>query len=70
VMAARVLGTRLASFAGMLEVVLAALVAWLLLDEGISGAQTVGAAAILAGVATVRWREDRSANLAPEKPGQ
>ncbi|MFC5677703.1 EamA family transporter [Aeromicrobium endophyticum] len=70
VMAARVLGARLASFAGMLEVVLAALVAWLLLDEGISCTQAVGAAAILTGVATVRWREERAVDLTAGRPGQ
>lgn len=57
VQAARLLGSRLASFAGMLEVVLAAVVAWLLLDERISPIQTVGAVAMLTGVLVIRWRE-------------
>jgi drug/metabolite transporter (DMT)-like permease len=59
VWAARLLGARLASFAGMLEVVLAAVVAWLLLDQQVTVTQACGAAAILGGVVVVRWREEQ-----------
>jgi drug/metabolite transporter (DMT)-like permease len=52
--ASEMLGSRLASFAGLLEVVAAALYAWLLLGEGLSIPQLIGGVLILAGIAFVR----------------
>lgn len=50
----RRLGSRLASFAGLTEVVFAALLAWLLLGEAPGPLQLVGGACILLGVVLVR----------------
>ena len=52
--ASEMLGSRLASFAGLLEVVAAALYAWLLLGEGLTVLQLIGGIVILAGIAFVR----------------
>jgi len=52
--ASEMLGSRLASFAGLLEVVAAALYAWLLLGEALTLLQLLGGALILAGIALVR----------------
>jgi len=49
-----IIGSRLASFIGLLEVVFASLLAWLLLGEGLTPLQLVGGALILAGIAAVR----------------
>lgn len=48
------LGSRLASFAGLLEVVFASLFAWVLLGEELSALQLVGGILILGGIAAVR----------------
>lgn len=48
------LGARLMSFVGLLEVVFAAILAWLLLGETITPLQMVGGVAILGGIALVR----------------
>ncbi|KQX05060.1 MULTISPECIES: EamA family transporter [unclassified Leifsonia] len=55
--AAESLGSRLASFAGLLEVVFAALFAWILLGEQLQPLQLVGGALILGGIAAVRASE-------------
>lgn len=55
--AARRLGAKLASFAGLAEVLFAILFAWLLLGQLPTGAQILGGAFILAGVALVRLDE-------------
>jgi drug/metabolite transporter (DMT)-like permease len=52
--ASSMLGSRLASFVGLLEVAAAALWAWLLLDEQLSALQLVGGALIVAGIVAVR----------------
>lgn len=52
--AAEALGSRLASFAALLEVVFAALFAWLLLGEQLTPLQLLGGALILGGIAAVR----------------
>lgn len=52
--ASGMLGSRLASFAGLLEVAAAALYAWLLLGEELTLWQVLGGALILAGIAFVR----------------
>jgi drug/metabolite transporter (DMT)-like permease len=58
--AARMLGARLASFAGLAEVIFAVLVAWLLLGQLPSGVQLAGGALIVAGIALVRLDELRA----------
>jgi drug/metabolite transporter (DMT)-like permease len=52
--ASELLGSRLASFLGLLEVVAATLYAWLLLGERLGLLQLLGGALILAGIAFVR----------------
>lgn len=52
--AAEALGSRLASFVSLLEVVFAALFAWLLLGEQLMPLQLLGGALILGGIAAVR----------------
>ncbi|WP_431246306.1 EamA family transporter [Leifsonia xyli] len=52
--AAELLGSRLASFTGLLEVVAATLYAWLLLGERLDALQLLGGLLILGGIALVR----------------
>jgi drug/metabolite transporter (DMT)-like permease len=52
--ASEILGSRLASFMGLLEVVFAALYAWLLLGQNLSVPQLIGGVLILGGIALVR----------------
>lgn len=52
--ASEMLGSRLASFAGLLEVVAATFFAWLLLGENLTIAQFIGGALILVGIGFVR----------------
>jgi drug/metabolite transporter (DMT)-like permease len=52
--ASGILGSRLASFIALLEVVSASLFAWLLLGEGLTPLQLFGGLLILAGIASVR----------------
>lgn len=52
--AAAALGSRLASFVALLEVVFASLFAWLLLGENLAPLQLLGGALILGGIAAVR----------------
>jgi drug/metabolite transporter (DMT)-like permease len=52
--ASEMLGSRLASFVGLLEVVFGTLYAWLLLGEGLGPLQLGGGLLILAGIALVR----------------
>ncbi|HEY2552136.1 MAG TPA: EamA family transporter [Streptosporangiaceae bacterium] len=63
--AARMLGPRLASFAGLTEVMFAVLFAWLLLGQVPVPVQLAGGALIVAGIAMVRLDELRPA---PELP--
>ena len=66
--ASEILGSRLASFVGLLEVVAAALYAWLLLGENLTLPQLLGGVLILAGIASVR--SERTAALNPAlEPG-
>ena len=65
--ASAILGSRLASFIGLLEVVSASLFAWLILGEKLTPLQFVGGALIVGGIAAVR--SERSAaedDAAPE----
>ncbi|MET9230018.1 EamA family transporter [Lentzea sp. NPDC003310] len=52
--ASGILGSRVASFIALLEVVSASLFAWLLLGEGLSPVQLLGGLLILGGIAAVR----------------
>jgi len=63
--ASEMLGSRLASFLGLLEVVAAALYAWILLGENLTLPQLLGGALILVGIAFVR-SEKTDAELEPE----
>jgi drug/metabolite transporter (DMT)-like permease len=59
--ASQVLGSRLMSFVGMLEVVFASLFAWLLLGEALGPFQLLGGVLILAGIACVRSEKQAAA---------
>jgi drug/metabolite transporter (DMT)-like permease len=58
--AARILGSKLASFVGLTEVLFAVLFAWLFLGQLPTGMQLVGGVLIVAGVALVRVDELRA----------
>lgn len=60
------LGSRLASFIGLLEVVFASLFAWILLGEQLGPVQLLGGALILGGIAAVR--ADRSDQAVAARP--
>ncbi len=66
--ASGVLGSRLASFVGLLEVVSASLFAWLLLGEKLTPLQLVGGVLILGGIAAVR-AENPAAKEVPADRG-
>ena len=55
--AVRLLGSRLASFVGLTEVLFAIVFAWLLLGQGLEATQLAGGALVLAGIALVRLDE-------------
>jgi drug/metabolite transporter (DMT)-like permease len=59
IMAARALGSKLASFVGLTEVLFAVLFAWLLLGQLPTVVQLIGGALIVVGVAMVRIDELR-----------
>lgn len=61
IVATRRLGSRLASFVALLEVVAAILFAWLLLGELPGAVQVVGGLMVLAGIAVVKLGEGRGA---------
>jgi drug/metabolite transporter (DMT)-like permease len=61
--ATEMLGSRLASFAGLLEVIAAALYAWILLGENLSVPQLIGGVLILAGIAFVRAEKRGAATM-------
>jgi drug/metabolite transporter (DMT)-like permease len=63
--ASGILGSRLASFVALLEVVSASVFAWLLLGEGLAPLQLFGGVLILAGIASVR-AERPTAEPVPE----
>jgi drug/metabolite transporter (DMT)-like permease len=63
--ASSMLGSRLMSFVGLLEVVFASMFAWLLLGEALTITQLVGGVLILAGIAFVRSEKDARAELEP-----
>jgi drug/metabolite transporter (DMT)-like permease len=59
IVAARLLGAKVASFVGLTEVLFAVAVAWLLLGQALSAVQLVGGALVVAGIALVRLDEGR-----------
>ncbi|QWT24515.1 DMT family transporter [Subtercola sp. PAMC28395] len=61
--AGEILGSRIASFAGQLEVVAAAVFAWLLLGETLSIPQIIGGALIVAGIVFVRLEKSTAGEL-------
>jgi len=63
--ASGMLGSRLASFAGLLEVIAAAVYAWILLGEGMTLLQLLGGGLILVGIAFVRSEKQVEAELEP-----
>ena len=63
--ASEMLGSRLASFTGLIEVVAATLYAWLLLGEDLSVPQLVGGLLILGGIAFVRSARDSEGASVP-----
>jgi drug/metabolite transporter (DMT)-like permease len=63
--AGRRLGSRLASFVALLEVVAGVLFAWLLLDELPRAVQMIGGLLVLAGVVGVRLGETRTSRRGP-----
>ncbi|MBY8873138.1 DMT family transporter [Micromonospora sp. PLK6-60] len=63
--ATRVLGSRLASFVGLTEVMFAVLIAWLFLAELPTAVQLLGGVLIVAGVALVRLDELRATPARP-----
>ena len=64
--AAEMLGSRVASFAGLLEVVAATFYAWLLLGEKLTVPQLIGGALILVGIGFVRSERTDAAELPVE----
>jgi drug/metabolite transporter (DMT)-like permease len=64
--ASAILGSRLASFIGLLEVVSASLFAWLLLGEKLTPLQLLGGALILGGIAAVRSERPAAPEEEPE----
>jgi drug/metabolite transporter (DMT)-like permease len=67
--ASALLGSRVASFVGLLEVVFASIFAWLLLDERLSLLQLLGGALILGGIAAVRTEpEELPAGAETQEP--
>jgi drug/metabolite transporter (DMT)-like permease len=69
VTAGRLLGSRLASFVALTEVVAGVLWAWLLLDELPRSIQLVGGLLILAGVVSVKAGERAVVTTMPVRPG-
>jgi drug/metabolite transporter (DMT)-like permease len=63
--ASEMLGSRLMSFVGLLEVVFASVYAWLLLGEALTLVQLLGGVLILAGIALVRSEKSADAPLEP-----
>ncbi len=64
--ASELLGSRLSSFMGLLEVVAAALYAWLLLGQNLSIPQLIGGVLILGGIALVRAEKAEKVDVSIE----
>lgn len=65
ILAARMLGAKIASFAGLTEVLFAVGFAWLALGQSLSPVQLAGAALVVAGIALVRADELGEVPVAP-----
>ena len=63
--ASEMLGSRLMSFVGLLEVVFASVFAWLLIGENLSIVQILGGVLILGGIALVRLEREADPPLEP-----
>lgn len=63
--ASEMLGSRLMSFVGMLEVVFASVFAWVLLGETLTPVQLLGGVAIFGGIALVRADKTNAVELEP-----
>ncbi|NYF11197.1 drug/metabolite transporter (DMT)-like permease [Leifsonia sp. AK011] len=63
--ASEMLGSRLMSFVGLLEVVFASIFAWMLLGEALTLLQLLGGVAILGGIALVRSEKQADVPLEP-----
>jgi drug/metabolite transporter (DMT)-like permease len=61
----RLLGSRVASFVGLAEVLFAVVFAWLLLGQSLTAVQVIGGVLIVAGIALVRLDEVRAPELTP-----
>lgn len=61
------IGSRLASFVGLLEVVSAAVLAWILLGERLSPLQMIGGVLILAGIAVIPGEQTAAAEALDEE---
>ncbi|MDY7087831.1 MAG: DMT family transporter, partial [Actinomycetota bacterium] len=59
------LGSRLASFLGLLEVVFASIFAWLVVGESLTVLQMLGGVLILAGIASIPGEQPAAAGGAP-----
>jgi drug/metabolite transporter (DMT)-like permease len=70
IVAARLLGAKVASFVGLTEVLFAVAFAWLLLGQVLTLGQLAGGALVVAGIALVRVDELRAAPPAPIAPHQ
>lgn len=68
IVAARLLGAKVASFVGLTEVLFAVLIAWLLLGQVPVAVQLVGGVLVLAGITLVRIDELRGVVLPGELP--
>jgi drug/metabolite transporter (DMT)-like permease len=66
--ASELLGSRLASFVGLLEVVFATLYAWILLGEELTALQLFGGLLILAGIGLVRSEKEPESAVPPTAP--
>lgn len=65
IVAARLLGAKIASFVGLTEVLFAVVFAWVLLGQSLGVAQLVGGALVVAGIALVRLDELGAGEPAP-----
>ncbi|GAA1607421.1 EamA family transporter [Actinoplanes couchii] len=61
------LGSRLASFVGLLEVVFASVLAWIVVGEALSPLQMAGGALILVGIAVIPPPDDPAAVTSPDE---
>jgi drug/metabolite transporter (DMT)-like permease len=68
--AVRLLGSKLASFVGLTEVLFAVVFAWLLIGQRLAPIQLAGGALVIAGIALVRLDEMRPSPAIPVEPSR